>query len=179
MIKKLVILAGFIVVICGITISADDCKDSNELKYICGPVNSEDILPLGNTEWLITSGLNGHFSNTDVSGHLYLVNRRDKTFETLFPGKNPDFKPDNIRWGDDGMLYTAGDNYVPPEECKNSPCETGWSVISISPETMETRTVTGVDQTATLQNPSVAIPVENKIWIGTYSGDRIGYLHKL
>ena len=350
MIPKL-LLTGFILLICGITVIADECKNSGELKYICGPVNAEDILPLGDTQWLITSGLNGQFSDTNSTGHIYLVNRRDKTFEELFPGKTQDFKPDkkmfntcpspidpdnfsahglalkklspnlfhlyitshgareaievfeinaqgskptiswtgcvllpekmfansvaslndggfvatkfydpiesdpfdkifqgkvtggvyewhpggkvralegielsggngiavsqdnkwvyaaatgtreivrfnrtespfkiekaqinirpdNLRWGDDGMLYTTGDNYVPPEECKNPPCETGWSVVSINPETMENRLVTGVDQAVTMQKASVALPIDNEIWIGTYSGDRIGYLPK-
>ena len=350
MIQKL-LFASFILIICGITVSADDCKDSGNLKYICGPRNAEDILPLGDTQWLITSGMNGQFSNTNDTGHIYLVNRDKKTYEEFFPGKNPSFnldkkmfdtspgpinpenfsahglaikklspnlfrlyitshgareaievfeinsqgskptiswvgcvplpekilansvailsdggfvttkffdptvpdsfniifqgkntggvyewhpgskvkaidgtglsgangievspdnkwvyvattgtreivrfnrtkspvtlervqtkiQPDNIHRGYDGMLYTTGPNYVPPSECKNPPCETGWSVISINPETMELKKLIGVDQAATLQNPSVAIPVGNKIWIGTYSGDRIGYLPK-
>ena len=85
-------------------------------------------------------------------------------------------QPDNIRWGDDGMLYTTGSNYVPPDECKSSDCNTGWSILRIDPETLKTVRVTGFDQTATLQKASTAIPVGNEIWIGTYSGNRIGYL---
>ena len=349
--KKLIVLAGFILIVYGIAVNGDDCKTSGNLKYICGPRNAEDILPLGNTPWLITSGMNGQFSNTDDTGHIYLMNRDKKTFEEFFPGKEPQFnldkkifstspgpinpenfsahglalkqlsanlfrlyitshgareaievfeinsqgskpaitwvgcvplpenmlansvailsdggfittkffdptvpdsfdqifksqitggvyewhpggevkaidgaelsgangialspdnkwvyvaatgtheivrfnrtqspvtlkkvqltvQPDNVHWADDRMLYTTGPNYVPPGECKNPPCETGWSVISIDPGTMDTRKVTCADQTATLQNPSVAIPVGNEIWIGTYSGDRIGYLPK-
>jgi len=326
----------------GVPVSANDCQNSGNLKYICGPINAEDILPLGDTEWLITSGLNGQFSNTDDTGHIYLVNRNQKTFRELFPGAAPKFdhnkkmfnacpdpidaenfsahglaltqyssdqfrlyitshgereaievfeidarrttpsitwigcvllpekmmansvallsdggfvttkffdpslpnsfndifqgkttggvyewhpggevnfipgtdlsgangievspdnqwiyvaatgtheiirfdrtenpvklkkvqiniSPDNIRWGGDGLLYTAGDN--PPDEG-------GWSVFGINPETLEASRVTGVDQTATMQSASAAIPIGNEIWIGTYSGDRIGYLPK-
>ncbi len=351
MIKKLLRFTGFILLVCGSTVSAGDYINSGDLKYICGPINAEDILPLGDTQWLITSGLNGQFSNTDDTGHLYLVNRKDKTFEEIFPGEKPVFhhdkkmfsacpapvnpdnfsahgvalkqlspnrfrlyvtshgareaievfeintqglkpaiswtgcvllpenmlansvailddggfvttkffdpalpdsfnkifqgeitggvyewhpgskarliegtelsgangiavskdykwiyaaatgtreivrfnrtenpvklekiqisiRPDNIRWGEDGMLYTTGENYLPPEECNDPPCETGWSVISIDPETMKTRRVTEVVNTANMQKASVAIPVGNEIWIGTYSGDRIGYLPK-
>ena len=351
MTQKLLILCGFIILVCGSSAIADDCPDSGDLKYICGPKNAEDILPLGDTKWLITSGLNGRFSNTDDTGHLYLVNRNEKTFEEFFPGVTPKFDldkkmfnacpgpiniknfsahglalkqqspdhfrlyitshgereaievfnidakgtkpaiswvgcvllpermlsnsvailsdggfvttkffdptvpnsfsdifqgkitggvyewhpggkvnaipgtelsgangiaispdnkwvyvatsgtreivrydrtetlvtlkkvqiiigPDNLRWGDDGLLYTAGSNYVPPEDCKNPPCQTGWSVFSINPETLEMKRVTGVDQTATMQNASSAIAVGNEIWVGTYAGDRIGYLPK-
>lgn len=321
-------------------IRADECKPSGNLKFICGPVNAEDIMPLGDTEWLITSGLNGQFSNTGDTGHIYLVNRKKKIFEEFFPGENPKFdhdielfnacprpinyknfsahglalaqtspdqfklyitshgereaievfeintkgikpaikwtgcvplpdkmlansvailsdggfvatkffdptvpnafndifqgkitgnvyewhpggrvsaipgtdlsgangiavslddkwvyvattgtleiirfdrtevpvklkkvkiniSPDNIRWSDDGLLYTVGDN--PPDEG-------GWSVFSINPETLETRRVTGVDRAVAMQKASVAVPVGSEIWIGTYSGDRIGYL---
>ncbi|MBN1907413.1 MAG: SMP-30/gluconolactonase/LRE family protein, partial [Deltaproteobacteria bacterium] len=328
---------------------ADNCKSSGDLNFICGPINAEDILPIGDTEWLLTTGLNGRFSGTVNPGHIYLVNRKDKTYEEIFPGKNPAFnpdkklfstcpgpididkfsshglaikqksanrfhlyitghaareaievfeinikdekpdiswigcvplpkdmyansvailddggfvvtkfydpampdpfkeifsgqitggiyewhpggivkeipgtelsgangiaissddkwvyvaatgtreivrfdrtqnpvalkkvqlniKPDNIHWGDDGMLYTAGDNYVAPDECKKPPCETGWSVIRINPETMEAKRITGMDETAAMQRVSVATPVGKEIWIGTYAGDRIGYL---
>ncbi|MFC1495031.1 SMP-30/gluconolactonase/LRE family protein [Thermodesulfobacteriota bacterium] len=342
MTSKFLILCTFISIFLSGPVSADECKDSDNLKFICGPINAEDILPLGDTEWLITSGLNGQFSNTDDTGHIYLVNREEKTFEEFFPGESPKFNhnkeifnacpgpinyenfsahglaltqtssdrfnlyitghgereaievfeidikgikpfiswtgcvplpdkmlansvailsdggfvttkffdptppnsfndifqgkitggvyewhpggsvnaipgtdisgangiavspddkwvyasatgtreiirynrtenpvklkkvqisimPDNIRWGDDGLLYTVGDN--PPDEG-------GWSVFSIHPETMTTKRVTGVDQTATMQKASAAILLDSEIWIGTYSGDRIGYLPK-
>lgn len=88
------ILIFAILLFCGNAAAADDCQDSGNMKFICGPVNAEDILPLGSTEWLITSGLNGQFSNTDDTGHIYLVNRKKKTFEELFPGENPEFDHD-------------------------------------------------------------------------------------
>jgi hypothetical protein len=349
--KKLLTISTSILLVCGSAAIADDRPNSGDIKYIRGPKNAEDILSLGDTKWLITSGLDGQFSDTDDTGHIYLVNRDAKTYEELFPGVEPAFDhdremfntcpgpinpekfsahglalqqqapgqfrlyitghgereaievfnisaegakpairwvgcvplpkkmlansvailsdsgfvttkffdpavpnsldlmsqgkitggvyewhpggkvnaipgtelsgangivvspdnkwiyvaatgsreivrydrtqdpvtlekvpisvwPDNIRWGDDGLLYTAGSNYVPPEECKNPPCETGWSVVSIDPETLEIKRVTGVDQTATMQNASSALVTGNEIWVGTYSGDKIGYLPK-
>jgi hypothetical protein len=351
MIKKLLTISTSILLVCGSAAIADDRPTSGDIKYICGPKNAEDILSLGDTQWLIASGMNGQFSNTDDSGHIYLVNRSEKTFEEFFPGVRPTFDldkkmfnacpgpinpenfsahglalqqrssgkfrlyitshgereaievfdintkgtkpaiswvgcvllpekmlansvailsdggfvttkfmdptvpnsfndifqgkitggvyewhpggkvnaiagtelsgangiavspdnqwgyvaatgsreivrydltakpvtvkkiqisvmPDNLRWGDDGLLYTAGSNYVPPEECKNPPCQAGWSVLSIHPETLEIKRVTGVDQKATMQNASSAVAVGREIWVGTYSGDRIGYLSK-
>jgi hypothetical protein len=352
LLKQLHLIIIFIIFIFhGNPTNADDCKASGDLNYICGPINAEDILPLGDTEWLITTGLNRRFSGTVNPGHIYLINRKDKTYEEIFPGKSPLFspdkemfstcpgpvdidkfsshglalkqksaksfhlyitghaareaievfeiniqgekpvitwtgcvplpkdmyansvailndggfvaakfydpamsdpikeifsagitgsiyewhpgeevkeikgtelsgpngiaissddkwvyvaatgtreiirfdrtqspitlkrvrvsiKPDNIHWGDDGMLYTAGDNYVSPEECKDTQCKTGWSVIAINPETMEAKRITGVDETASMQKVSVATPVGMEIWIGTYAGDRIWYLAK-
>lgn len=346
---KLMILIGCILIVCVSSAVAEDHPASGGLKILKGLQNAEDILPLGDTQWLVTSGMNGQVSNSDIKGHIYLVNREKKTFETFFPGKSPTFDhdkkmftacpgpinpdnfsshglsvreqssgqyrlymtshgereaieifdisteaanpviswtgcvqlpedvwansvailsdggfvttkfhdptvpnsmmsitrgkltggvyewhpggsveaipgtdlsgangiavspddkwvyvaafgsreivrfdrtkrpvtmekvpigimPDNIHWGDDGMLYTAGNNHVPPEECDNPPCRTGWSVLRIHPETLEIKRVTGVDQMAAMQNASSAVPVDDKIWVGTFSGDRIGYL---
>jgi hypothetical protein len=351
MMQKLVIFISCILMVCGSTAIADDGPDSGDIKYLQGPKNAEDLQPLGDTQWLVTSGLNGEASNTDDNGHIYLINRKEKAFEEFFPGRKPSFNhdkemfntcpgpinpndfsahgvalqqqssglyrlyminhgereaieafninakgakpaiswvgcvllpeeinansvailpdggflttkyfdptapnsireliqgkisgavyewhpgddvkaiqgtelsgpngivlspdsewvyvtafgsreivrfnrtkspitmekvkidimPDNIRWGDDGMLYTVGNNYVPPEECENPPCRTGWSVFSIHPETLELKRITGVDQTATQQNGTTALAVGDEIWVGTFSGDKIGYFPK-
>lgn len=339
-IPKLVIRISTIMMFCGGHAVADNPPKTGELKIISGPQNAEDIIPIGDTQWLVTSGMNGQVSRSDINGHIYLVNRKEKTFEEFFPGKKPlfdhdknifgecprpinpdkfsshglaikekspglfrlymtshgereaievfdinvagarpviswtgcvplsedimansvailsdwgfvttrfhdptvpdsmmsivqgkltggvhewhpggavkaipgtevsgangiavspddkwvyvaafgskeiirfdrtkspanlervriDIMPDNIHWGDDCMLYTAGNNNARG---------TGWSVFSIHPETLQIERVTGVDQTATMQNASSAVPVDGDIWVGTFSGDRIGYL---
>jgi hypothetical protein len=84
--------------------------------------------------------------------------------------------PDNLRWTSDGKLLTVGANYVPPEECASPPCATGWSVVEIDPETLQATTIAGVDESAALQGASTALAVEDEIWIGTFSGDRVAYL---
>jgi len=89
-----------------------------------------------------------------------------------------DIRPDNLRWTDDGKLYTVGGNFVAPADCASPPCATGWSVIEVDPETLQARRVTGADQTAVLQGASTAVAVGPEIWIGTFSGDRVGYLPK-
>ncbi|MBF8270066.1 MAG: SGL protein [Gammaproteobacteria bacterium] len=335
----------------GAGLAADDCQPDGELNYICGLQNSEDILPLGKTDWLLSSGMDGQFSNTQITGHIYLVNRLEKTAEVFFPGAstaynqdkvmfagcpgpvnpekfsshglalreqssgiyrlymtshgereaievfdidargkkpaitwvgcvllpektwansvviladggfvatnfmdptvpnifaeilqgkisgfvyewhpgdavavvegtelsapngialsaderwmyvnafgtrevvrydrtaNPITKqsiavpvaPDNIRWGDDGMLYIVGMNYVAPADCASPPCSTGWSVFSIDPDTLAAKRVAGADQTVALQGASAAVLAGKEIWIGTYNGTRIGYLLK-
>jgi sugar lactone lactonase YvrE len=86
-----------------------------------------------------------------------------------------DITPDNIRWGDDGMLYTVGNKHVPPEECKNPPCRAGWSVYSVHPETLELKRIISVDQTEALQNGTTALVKGKEIWVGTFAGDRIAY----
>ncbi len=339
-ILKSLILISVMMIFYGGHAVADDPPNTGELKIISGPQNAEDIVPVGNTEWLVASGMNGQVSRSDIKGHIYLVNRKEKTFEEFFPGKNPifdhdkkmfnecprpinpdnfsshgldikeespgqyrlymtshgereaievfninttgakpairwvgcvplskdimansvailsdggfvttkfhdptipnsmmgivqgkltggvhewhpggsvkaipgtelsgangiavspddkyvyvaafgsheivrfdrtknpvtpekfkiDIMPDNIHWGDDGLLYTAGNN---------SARGTGWSIFSIHPGTMEIKRVTGVDQKTIMQNASSAVPADNEIWVGTFSGDRIGYI---
>lgn len=344
------ILAGNLLLVSpGVSAAATDCKSSGELGYICGPMNAEDILPVGDSQWLLTSGMDGSYTNTTNKGHIYLVNRRKKTAMEFFPGKKPVFHqdkklfgacpgpintgkfsahglalrkqgrghyrlymtshgareaieifdvslkgkvpaiawagcvvlpekiwpnsvailadggfittnfmdptapnpfaeimqgkisgslyewhpggpvrklpgtelsgangielspderwmyvtaygtreivrfdrntkpmvktsirvqimPDDIHRSDDGYLYTVGVNYVAPDQCAKPPCNTGWSVLKIDPRTFTASRVAGVDQTATLQGASVAVPAGHEFWIGTYKGDRIGYL---
>jgi hypothetical protein len=87
-----------------------------------------------------------------------------------------DITPDNLRWTSGGRLMVAGGNYVAPEACSTPPCNTGWSVYEIHPQTMSAKRVAGADQNAKLQGISVAEKVGSDIWVGTYSGDRVGYL---
>jgi hypothetical protein len=331
--------------------AAVPCEGDGQLQYICGPVNAEDLLRLGETKYLIASGMNGQLFGTDAKGHLYLIDRDAKTWSEWFPGPSPAFQhdtamfkdcpgpidaanfsahglslqqrapgqyrlyitshgareaievfdvdttgarpgitwagcvplpektfansvailpdggfvttkfmdpslpqeqafaeinqgkvngvvyewhpgepvlpiagtelsgpngivvssfgrtihvaafgtrevvrfergqsslrksvvkldivPDNLRWTTDGKLLVAGGNYVAPEACATPPCETGWSVYEIHPQTMSARRVAGADQNATLQGISVAERAGGLIWVGTYNGDRIGYL---
>ncbi len=326
------------------------CEPSGELGYVCGPVNAEDIVQIGDSDWLVVSGMNGQLSGSDANGHIYLVNHRDKTYEEWFPGASPRFAadtetfvscpgpidptnfsshglalremggrlrlymtshgareaievfdvdtsggrpgltwvgcvelpagtfansvavlsdggfvttkmmdasvpfeeglgainqgaitggvyewhpggdvmavpgtelsgangivvsdddsrmfvtaigsrelvrfdrtvsppakdavqvpvaPDNIRWTGQGTMYTIGANVVPADACETPPCQTGWSVIEVDPDTLAATRVAGADQNATLQGASTGVRVGGEIWIGTYQGDRIGYL---
>jgi hypothetical protein len=331
--------------------AASGCEPSGDLEYICGPVNAEDIVQLGDSQWLIVSGMSAQGQGTSTPGRIYLVDHEQKTHDEWFPAANPvmradsdtfgacpgplntqnfsahglalsdesngryrlymtshgereaievfdvdasgsrpeiawigcvvlpdrtfsnsvailsdggfvttkmmdptaengfagilageisgnvyewhpggeveavegtelsgangivvspderymyvaaigsrdivrfdreadpiekesvtiDVRPDNLRWSDEGTLYTVGGNFVPPEECQGPQCATGWSVIEIDPDTLEATRVTGVDQNAALQGASTALPVGDEIWVGTFSGDRVGYLPK-
>lgn len=349
-IGKIFLLGALVFFFTGKALSAaEDCESYFDLSYVCGPLNAEDILQLGDTEWLVTSGMDGEMTGSDVTGHIYLVNHEDKTFEVFFPGDEPAFEPDdelfgdcpgpinvlkfsahglalkerspgryrlyitshgereaievfdivaggakpsiawagcvrlpnyiwansvailkdwgfvvtqfmdptepngfgdifagkrtggvfewhpdgelmevagtrlsgpngitlspdersmfvnafgtrqvvrfdrttdpvrkravevpvapdNIRWGDDGLLYTAGVNYIRPGDCISPPCSTGWSVIQVHPRTLVSKRVAGANEKAVMQGASSVIPVGDEYWIGTYSGDRIGYL---
>lgn len=81
-------------------------------------------------------------------------------------------RPDNIHWGPDGKLLTAGPNYVPPAVCTGPGCATGWSVLEVDPETLAFSRLGGADQTAAMQAVSAAMRVGNEIWVGS-NDDRV------
>lgn len=79
--------------------------------------------------------------------------------------------PDNIRWSASGKLLTAGSDQAAP----GAAAATGWSVIEIDPATLATRRIAGGASSRGMQAISVGTDVGDEIWVGTFSGDRIGY----
>lgn len=88
----------------------------------------------------------------------------------LEPGPNVsipvEIAPDNLRWTADGTLLTVGVNLNQG---------TGWTVIEIDPSDMIAIEVTEYGRDARLQNASTALEVDDEVWIGTWSGDGVGY----
>lgn len=71
------------------------CDPDGQLRYVCGPVNAEDVLQLGNTRWIIASGMDGPLNGgAPARGHLYLIDHQAKTAIDWFPGTNPVFNHD-------------------------------------------------------------------------------------
>ncbi len=80
--------------------SAGSDAGSGTIGYIVGLQNSEDIVPIGDSRWLVASGLMSWKPDPKSRGHSYLVNRLDKSFEVAFPGANPVFKQDKKMFPD-------------------------------------------------------------------------------
>jgi len=74
------------------------CASTPGADYLCGVINGEDILRLGNSPWLLVSGLDGSLSGEDIRGRIHLVNASERTVEILFPGSNPMFRQDSERF---------------------------------------------------------------------------------
>ncbi|MES2624145.1 MAG: SMP-30/gluconolactonase/LRE family protein [Pseudomonadota bacterium] len=89
-----------------------------------------------------------------------------------------DISPDNIRWGVEGKLLTAGNNYVAPDVCSGEGCATGWSVLEIDAETLAVNRIAGADQNASLQGVSSALQVGDTLWVGTFNDDRVAKLDR-
>src|SRR5690606_25396300 len=80
---------------------AAGCEPDGPLNYVCGPVNAEDLVRLGNTRWLVTSGMDGPLNGGAAArGHLYLVDHGRKTWSDWFPGASPVFRPDTTLFKD-------------------------------------------------------------------------------
>lgn len=86
-----------------------------------------------------------------------------------------DITPDNIRWGEPGKLLTAGGNYVSPDSCTGANCASGWSVLEVDAETLAVSRVGGADQNAAIQGVSSALQVGDRLWVGSFNDDRVGY----
>jgi hypothetical protein len=80
--------------------------------------------------------------------------------------------PDNVRWTAKGKLLTTGGNYAGPE----APRTTAWTVLEVDPETLATRAVATGAGSKGMQALSVALDVRDEIWVGTFAGDRVGYV---
>ncbi len=58
------------------------CDATGSEKYICGPTNSEDLIQVPGTHWVIGSGL---AEGDHPQGSLYLLDTRDHSAKVLYP----------------------------------------------------------------------------------------------
>ncbi|HEY3908927.1 MAG TPA: hypothetical protein VGM07_03455 [Stellaceae bacterium] len=78
--------------------AAAPCNPAGGLDFVCGPLNSEDLVQVPGTEWIVASGMDGGAAG--AHGSLHLVNAQDKSWKTLFPGSSPQVKWDKATYGD-------------------------------------------------------------------------------
>jgi hypothetical protein len=98
------------------------------------------------------------------------------------------FIPDNVHMGLDGTLVTAGTNSEEQgcvglaEENVNleefAACPRGFIAASVDPNTMADVNLAEAPANASFSNATMALEIGNEIWIGTFSGDRIGIATK-
>ncbi len=88
------------------------------------------------------------------------------------------FHTDNLRWGDDGLLYAAGQRDSVQNLLKCAPntdkrCDNAFSVLRIDPKTLETREVIHDPGRPEFGAASVGLKIGGEWWLGTPHGDRI------
>lgn len=77
---------------------APNCAPDGPLEYLCGLANAEDLVQLGQTKWLIASGMDGQITGTQETGHLYLIDHTTRTAIEWFPATAPKFDFDQARF---------------------------------------------------------------------------------
>lgn len=96
------------------------------------------------------------------------------------------FVPDNLHFGADGKLITAGLNVRDTAcgEVKRSleftleefaACPRPFTVLAVDPATMQTEVVATGPANPKFSNITMAVEVNGELWIGTFAGDRIAY----
>jgi len=101
---RTIIVAGMMVVGAAVlsgsgrAAAAEPCNPAGKFDFVCGPLNSEDLVQVPGTEWIVASGMDG--GGAGPHGALHLVNARSKSWKVLFPGANPQLQPDKAIYGD-------------------------------------------------------------------------------
>jgi len=96
------------------------------------------------------------------------------------------FIPDNVHMDAQGRLLTAG-LHIDDPVCGNlkqsdefdfeafMTCPRAFTVWAIDPESMQGRALATAPAIEKFSNITMALPVGEELWIGTFSGDRIAY----
>jgi hypothetical protein len=71
------------------------------------------------------------------------------------------FRVDNIRWARDGSLLAAGQ------------AETATVIVKIDPQSLKVREVRRRTDDAVFRAGTVAVEIGDRLWVGSYMGDRI------
>jgi hypothetical protein len=76
--------------------AAEACKPVGRLHFVCGSMNSEDLVQVPGTKWIVASGFAGGGAKV---GHLYLIDSQTKSLTVLFPGSEPKMALDKATYG--------------------------------------------------------------------------------
>ncbi len=146
--------------------------EGTEMPYANGIEVSAD----GNEFYIASSGLVKimAFSNTNPARLL-------RSSETLA------FIPDNLHWGSNGELLTAGLN-IADLVCGDVPmtsefslesltrCARPFTALAADPGTLRTRVLVDSPAHEQFSNVTTALQVDTVLWLGTFAGDRIAYI---
>jgi hypothetical protein len=114
------------------------------------------------------SGANGIELSAD-GRTLYIAAWGSQSFIRLSRGATPfkreeiqlGFRIDNIHWARDGTLLGAGQ------------VNQDWRVVKIDPATLRVTQIYAQNETPAFGGGTVALEVGDKLWVGSYRGDRI------
>lgn len=145
--------------------------EGTEMPYANGIEVSAD----GSEFYIASSGLLKvlAFSNTNPAQLL-------RSSEVL------SFIPDNLHRDERGRLVTAGMEVNDPV-CGDIPmmvefdfpafmaCHRPFTALAVDPETMQTEVIAASAAHPNFSNITMALQVDDELWVGTFAGDRIAY----
>lgn len=73
----------------GLAVAAENCAPSGDMNFLCGPEAVEDLVRVGDSPWLIGSGL----AEAGGGGHLRLINVGEKSWSNFYPFAGADAGP--------------------------------------------------------------------------------------
>lgn len=145
--------------------------EGTDMPYANGIEVSMD----GKEFYIASSGMSNvtAWSNTNPARLL----RRSETLTII---------PDNLHRSPDGSLITAGlnidypacgvlDPSVPFDLEAFAACPRPFTVWSVDPQTMQGRALATGPANPLFSNITMAVPVGDELWIGTFAGDRVAY----
>jgi hypothetical protein len=90
-----------------------------------------------------------------------------------------DYMPDNLRWGSDGRLWSAGQAGTPQgmTDClMTAGCRLSYSIMRIDAASAKATPIVHPDTLALFDGSSVAMQLGDELWMGSLHGDRIAIL---
>ena len=85
-------LAAVIWLFSGAGPPAAGCEPAGRVRFICGVIDAEDLVPIPGTDWIVASGYG--FPGSGSKGSLQLVNARDASSVVVFPADAARERPD-------------------------------------------------------------------------------------
>ena len=118
------------------------------------------------------------YVNIYMAGEVRKISRSDGRLlgTAMVPG------PDNITWADSGNLLVAShvDGLLELMACnglEEGNCGFGFEIVAVNPETMS-RQILFSHRGAPMGGVTVALTVDERIYLGTFAGDRMGIIEK-
>lgn len=126
------------------------------------------------------SGPNGLEVSSDGTW-VYITMWGSETLVRLSRGSTPvrrevvplGFRADNVRWGSHGLLFVAGQTPGPGGLFAPGG---GTKAVSVDPRTLRVAALIEFTNTPAFGLGTVAIPVGEEIWVGSFHGNRIAIL---
>jgi hypothetical protein len=171
-----------------------DTRDAKSMdKIAAGEPEGGVLMWRPKTGWRMLSGATGISAPNGIESSpdgrlLYIAGSGDETVVRLSADGTgrpavikTGFHTDNLRWGDGGALYAAGQRDSIENLLKCAPntekrCDNPFSVMRIDPKTLAAREVVRDPGHPEFGAASTALKLGRDYWLGTPHGDRIAIM---